>query len=92
MIKYHTRDMRPSNGMIYRVLRVQHQLPQWTDHGEIGINNEERRAQNAAKKYTSEEGKFPRRMNVTMCSDMMVKGFFKEAIALVFPLSCPFSL
>ena len=53
MIKYHTRDMRPFSGMSYRVLRVKHQLPQWTEHGEIVINNEERTARNAATKYTS---------------------------------------
>ena len=92
MIKYHTRDMIPSSGMSYRALRAQHQLPQQIDHGEIVINNEERTAHNAATKYASEKGTFPRRMNVTMCPDMMVKGVFKDAIALMFPSSRPFSL
>ena len=92
MIKYHTRDMRPSSGMSYRALRAQHQLPQQINHGEIVINNEERTARNAATKYASGEGKFPRKMNVTMCPDMMVKSFFKDAIALVFCLSHPLSL
>ena len=92
MIKYHTRDMIPSSGMSYRALRAQHQIPQRTDHGKIVINNEERTTRNAATKYTSGEGKFPRRMNMTMCPDMMVKGSFKDAIVLVFPSSCPLSL
>ena len=69
--------MRPSSGMSYRVLRMQHRLPQRTDYGNIMTNKEERTAQNAATKYTSGKGKFPRRRNMMMSSDMMEKRFFK---------------
>ena len=66
MIKYHMRDMRSSSGMSYKALRAQHELPQRIDHGEIVIINEEQTARNAATKYMSGKGKFPKRMNVTM--------------------------
>ena len=50
--------MRPSSRMIYRMTRVQYQLPQQIDHGEIVVNNEERTARNATTSMQVENGNF----------------------------------